>query len=150
MKLKFNNFNPEEQGNTISNNETAELNNLNESQYESYAPSNQFAQPEIVQSKPSQVETKIDDSDNLFKAAMRSNYIDTSITDTIVNDNTSDVIKEKVTGLLDSKSIRQYARNDLKYKPVLALFLNYFTIVLSFSIIGVMLVAFFIIDYGIA
>lgn len=143
MKLKFNNFNPEEQGNTISNNETAELNNLNESQYESYAPSNQFAQPEIVQSKPSQVETKIDDSDNLFKAAMRSNYIDTSITDTIVNDNTSDVIKEKVTGLLDSKSIRQYARNDLKYKPVLALFLNYFTIVLSFSIIGVMLVAFF-------
>ena len=36
MKLKFNNFNPEEQGNTISNNETAELNNLNESQYEGY------------------------------------------------------------------------------------------------------------------
>lgn len=169
MKLKFNNFNREE-NNTISNDES--LNSMQDSQYQSYAPPQEFNQPEIVEG-----ENNIENSCSLFESAMRDSYnnnnypnnyiqdnsidnsyinnnyvddsyfknnqIDDSIIDNKVNDNTTDKIKEKISGLLRPKEIRQYARNDLKYKPVLALFLNYFTIVLSFSIIGVMLLAFF-------
>lgn len=134
MKLKFNNFNPE-QGDTISNENTI---SLEESQYASYAPPQQTIQPETVQTRE-----EVERSENLFDSAMKSSSIDTSITNKKVNDNTSNVIKEKIIGLLSSKELRQYARNDLKFKPILALLLNYFTIVLSFSIIGVVLLAFF-------
>ena len=157
MKLKFNNFNPE-QSNTISNNNDIGLNSVEE--YNNYAPPEpayvEPIQPEIIQPEIPQVEIaqpqvsqpKISkpntyEKEDLFRQAISSNYVnDTSITNNIVNDNTS-VSENKVNKILDSKEIRQYARNDLKFKPILALFLNYFTIVLSFSIIGIMLLAFF-------
>ena len=151
MKLKFNNFNPEEQNtNTISNdNYAVEANQYENNQYQAYAPQSAYepdivqpeiVEPEVVQPQISQSEYSRPSSD-LFKSAMAYGHEDTSITNNKpVNDNTiSNVVENKILG---AKRLREYAKNDLKLKPIWALFLNYFTIVLSFSIIGVLLVAF--------
>lgn len=147
MKLKFNNFNPEEQNNTISNDNVIETNNYEEDQYQAYAPQNAYepdiVQPEIIEPQITQPKYTQPTSD-LFRSAMAYDQEDTSVTNNIynepVNDNTiSNVVENKILG---AKKLREYAKNDLKFKPILALFLNYFTIVLSFSIIGVLLIAF--------
>ena len=158
MKLKLNNFNPEQKNNTISNdNYVPELNNHTE---DTYQAQNTY-EPDMYQSdtyERASVQPEYTPSDNLFKSAMTYNAEDTSITndynnynnynnyndniyhDELVNDNTISNVVENV--ILGPKKLREYAKNDLKFKPILALFLNYFTVVLSFSIISILLIAF--------